>query len=182
MKNRKRLACSLVNCEECCTVILRTKSNTWGCKQPFSKWNSSFQSWFVCQNQVDYLRISFCYFTKKDSMKNQKQLTRSLVTCKEYCTVNLRTKSNTWGCKQPFSKWNSSFQSWFVCQNHVDHLRILFFNFTKNSSMKNLKRPTRSLVNCEESFTGNHRTKLNSWGYKQPFSKWISSFQSWSGW
>ena len=71
-------SCSLVNCEDCCTVNLRTKSNTWGCKQPFSKWNSSFQSWFVCQNQVDQLRISFCNFTKKASMKNVKRRTCKL--------------------------------------------------------------------------------------------------------
>ena len=75
-------SCSLVNCEDCCTVNLRTKSNTWGCKKHFMKWNLSFQSWSVRQNQVDQLRILLCNFCEKASMKNVKQRTCSLVNCK----------------------------------------------------------------------------------------------------
>ena len=175
MENRKRQTCSLVSCEECCTTNFRTKSNSWGCKKPFSKYISSLQSWTVHQNRVNQLRISLCNFTKIDSMKNRKRQTCSLVNCEEYCPRNIRTKLNAWRCKQPFSKWISSFQSWYVHQNRVNQLRILFCNFTKKASMKNMKRRTCSLVNCEEYCTRNVRTKLNAWGCKQPFS--ISDFE-----
>jgi hypothetical protein len=180
MQNLKRPTWSLVNCEECCTSNLRTKLNTWGCKPQFSKRISSFQSWSGTQNRVNQLRILLCNFTKNASMKNLKQPTCSLVNCDECFINNLRTKSNNWVCKEPFSKCITSFQSWSACQNRVNQLRISFCNFTKNSSMKNLKQPTCSLVDCKECCTINLRMRLNASGCKQPFSKRILSFQSWS--
>ena len=87
MKNLKQLTCSLEVCEEYCQKSLRAKSNPWECKQLISKWISSFQSWFVCQNRGDQLCLTYCFFTKKRPRLNLRRLTSSQERSKEYCTV-----------------------------------------------------------------------------------------------
>ena len=88
-------------------------------------------------------------------------------------------ENDFWQCKHQLVKRIASFQSWFVPQNQDYQLHISTCNFTIKRPRLNLRRLT-SIQECHEEYcTVNIWRKPIWWWWKQPSSKWISSFQSW---